>query len=78
MTQPGQSRVVGVVTSLPGLTDAERVDVLYLTALGRKPRPAELERALRHVRDASADKARQRYGDLLWALLNSAEFRTNH
>src|SRR5262249_32249348 len=77
-TQPGQSRVVGVVTSRPGLSDAERVDVLYLTALGRKPRPAELERALKHVGPGPAEKAKQRYGDLLWALLNSAEFRTNH
>jgi hypothetical protein len=77
-SQPGQSRVVGVVTSLPGLTDAERVDVLYLTALGRKPKPAELERAIKHVGAGPADKAKQRYGDLLWALLNSAEFRTNH
>jgi hypothetical protein len=77
-TQPGQSRAVGVVASLPGLTAAERVEVLYLTALGRKPKPAELERALRHVGTGPADKAKQRYGDLLWALLNGAEFRTNH
>jgi hypothetical protein len=79
-TQPGQSRPVGVVTSLPGLTDEERVDVLYLTALGRRPKPAELERALKHVRagEASPENLKRRYGDLLWALLNTAEFRTNH
>jgi hypothetical protein len=69
-----------VVAGLPGLTDAERVEVLYLTALGRKPRPRELATALKHVRTAGTDEkaARKRYGDLLWVLLNSAEFRTNH
>jgi hypothetical protein len=78
-TDPAHSRPVGVVTGLPGLTDEERVEVLYLTALGRKPRPAELAAALRHVRTATGEKAvRKKYGDLLWVLLNTAEFRTTH
>lgn len=79
-TDPGQSRPVQVVAGLPGLTDEERVEILYLTALSRKPTAAELERCLRHVRgsDGSPAATKKRYGDLLWALLNSAEFRTNH
>ena len=77
-TDPGQSRPVQVVAGLPGLTDEERVEILYLTALGRKPKPAELERALKHVRTDDPAARKTRYGDLLWALLNSAEFRTNH
>ena len=43
----------------------------------RKPRPAELDRVLRHVR-ADPTNPKKRYADVLWALLNSAEFRTNH
>src|SRR5262249_30707354 len=35
-TEPGQSRPVQVVVGLPGLTDEERVEILYLTALSRK------------------------------------------
>jgi hypothetical protein len=66
-----------VVVGLPGLADADRVEILYLTALGRPPKPAELERALAHVR-GDPTNPKKRYGDLLWALLNSAEFRTNH
>ena len=69
-TDPDKSRPVLVVTSLPGLTDEERVDILYLTALGRKPKPAELERALKHVRTDPMNP-KKKYGDLLWALLNS-------
>ncbi|HJZ56714.1 MAG TPA: DUF1549 and DUF1553 domain-containing protein [Gemmataceae bacterium] len=76
-TDPDKSRPVMVVVGLPGLTDEDRVEILYLTALGRKPKPAEMDRALRHVR-ADPTNPKKRYGDLLWALLNSAEFRTNH
>ena len=75
-TDPAKSRPVGVVVGLPGLTDEDRVEILYLTALGRKPTPTESARALKHVADGKNPK--RRYGDLLWALLNSAEFRTNH
>ena len=76
-TDPDKSRPVLVVTTLPGLTDEEKVDILYLTALGRKPRSGELERAIKHVR-TDPENPKKKYGDILWALLNSAEFRTNH
>jgi hypothetical protein len=71
------SRTLGAVVELPGLTPAERVEALYLAALGRQPRPEELRRALRHV-EAGSTEAKTRYGDILWALLNGIEFRTNH
>lgn len=76
-TDPGKSRPVGVVVGLPGLTDEDRVEILYLTVLSRKPTPTESARALKHVGD-DKKAAKKRYGDLLWALLNGAEFRTNH
>ncbi|MDB5309061.1 MAG: hypothetical protein JWO38_3263 [Gemmataceae bacterium] len=76
-TDPDKSRPVAVVVGLTGLTDTDRVEILYLTALARKPRPAELDRALKHARGDTTNP-KKRYGDLLWALLNSAEFRTNH
>jgi hypothetical protein len=77
IAQADKSRPVAVVVGVPGLTDEERVDILYLTALGRRPAATELDRALKHVR-ADPSNPKRRYGDLLWALLNSAEFRTNH
>jgi hypothetical protein len=76
-TDPQRSKPVAVVVGLPDLTDEERVEVLYVMALGRQPKPAELDRALKHVR-AEPTNPKKRYADLLWALLNSAEFRTNH
>jgi hypothetical protein len=61
------SRTLAAIVDLPGLTPAERVEALYLVALGRPPRPAELSRAAAHEP-----------ADVLWALLNGIEFRTNH
>jgi hypothetical protein len=75
-TGPAAGRTLGAVATLPGLTPTERIESLYLAALGRPPQPRELERALQHV--GAGDAARDRYGDIFWALLNGVEFRTNH
>ena len=66
-------RTLAAIVELPGLTPAERVDAIYLAVLSRPATPEEQSRALRHV----GGKA-EKYGDVLWALLNSVEFRTNH
>jgi hypothetical protein len=71
-------RLVAAVVELPGLTDDERVEAIYLSALGRRPSEKEKARALEHARSGWLGTKNRRYGDLLWALLNSAEFRTNH
>jgi hypothetical protein len=65
---------VTAAAELPGLTPAERVETLYLSALGRRPTAKELDRALNYVEAGGRD----RLGDVFWALLNSAEFRMNH
>lgn len=52
------------------------IESLYLTAVARKPSVVELKRLKAYVaEDADKNKA---YGDILWALLNSAEFLFNH
>lgn len=62
----------------PPKTIPQKIEVLYLTALARKPSPAEL---------SALDKAFHNSGnrdpilglqDVFWALLNSNEFITNH
>jgi chemotaxis protein histidine kinase CheA len=59
-----------------GATPAAAVEHLYLTAVSRKPTPAETLKLVDYVGKQSArDEA---YGDVLWALLNSSEFATNH
>lgn len=72
------SRTLAAVVELPGLTAAERIEALYLAALGRMPRPEELRRAGSHVEAGDTGTEKQRYADVLWALLNGVEFRTNH
>src|SRR5207302_556030 len=66
-------RTLRAVADLPGLTPAERVEALYFIVLSRAPQPRERERALRHI-GAEGTAADARYGDLLWALLNTVEF----
>jgi hypothetical protein len=48
----------------------------FLLALGRRPTEPELDRSRSYFRD-SADNA-SGFRDLLWALLNTKEFVTNH
>jgi hypothetical protein len=71
------SRTLAAVVELPGLSPAERVEALYFAVLSRPPRPEELRRAVGHV-EAGGDKSKERYADVMWALLNGVEFRTNH
>ncbi|MFO0841386.1 MAG: DUF1553 domain-containing protein [Gemmataceae bacterium] len=53
---------------------------LYLAALNRPPRKAELADVLRKIqlRPGFRDSAKAQYEDLFWALLNSNEFIINH
>ena len=75
-TTPGSSRTLGAIVELPGLTPAERLEAIYLAVLSRLPRPEERERVLRHL--GGGEPAAAKYADVMWALLNSVEFRTNH
>ncbi len=78
-TSPEAGDVLGAVAEAPYLDTAGRVEVLYLAALTRRPRPAELTLAVRYVerRPGEADRARA-LSDVFWALLNGPEFRVNH
>lgn len=77
-TESKSGRLVGSVLQLPGLTPAERVEALYLATLGRPPAPRELQRALKYLDTNDAAARDARHADILWALLNGLEFRTNH
>lgn len=57
-------------------TDAERVEHLYRRAYARAPSPPERAQALAFLRKAGGGP--DAWEDLFWALLNSAEFMTNH
>jgi hypothetical protein len=58
---------------------ARAVDTLYVLVLSRRPSPEEIERVVKYVdRSGPGDARKQALGDVLWALLNSAEFMLNH
>jgi hypothetical protein len=58
-------------------TPTELLEELYLTALSRHPTPEELETAVKYVTER-ADRKREAYEDLVWAIINSKEFLFNH
>jgi hypothetical protein len=68
----------GIAVKLTGgATDpAKALESLYLATLNRKPTSSELAMARDHSKKAS--NARQAASDVLWALINSSEFTTNH
>ncbi len=71
----------GLLKSLaaPFFTDDQRLDTLFLSTLSRYPLPVERELMQKPISAATnAEERQQALGDLLWALLNSAEFTFNH
>ena len=59
-----------------GKTDAEIIDLLYLTALSRPPLPEEQTTAQNHIK-SNEDRTRA-LEDVAWAVINSKEFLFQH
>jgi hypothetical protein len=57
-------------------SDAEVIDEFYLAVLSRRPDPDELDSNLLHVKNSGARA--EGLADIVWALINSREFGTNH
>jgi hypothetical protein len=71
----------GLLKSLaaPFLTDDQRLDAMFLSTLSRYPSDSERVLVMQQVAAAATEAERQQaFGDILWALLNSAEFTFNH
>ncbi len=59
--------------------EAERVETLFLSTLSRMPTDAERTKFVGYAeRRANEGQRRRGLSDVLWALLNSAEFALNH
>lgn len=67
--------LLGSTTTFPGLSRAERVATLFLATLGRFPTEEETTRLVKYCEGKELKTA---LSDILWALLNSTEFLTNH
>jgi hypothetical protein len=60
-----------------GQPPVRNLEALFLATLSRRPTAAECERLGKYLQANDGDPAKA-YGDILWALLNSSEFRLNH
>ncbi|MBP90120.1 MAG: hypothetical protein CMJ64_26005 [Planctomycetaceae bacterium] len=74
-TQSEQSSILMALGS-PLFDDKERLETLFLGTYSRFPTSDEAAILLEHVETASDSS--EALGDVLWALLNSAEFTLNH
>ncbi len=63
----------------PFFSSEQRVRALFLATVSREPTAAEWELCRSHMDEgSSASDETNRLADILWALLNSAEFTMNH
>ncbi len=68
-----------VALEAPLFNDETRVEILFLSTLSRMPNDDERGKFVAYVEKGGAqDDRRKALGDVLWALLNSAEFMLNH
>jgi hypothetical protein len=69
------SRTLRAVIEAPFLSPAEKIEVLYLAALTRKPTTEEADFLLQHVKQQKTDAERKAaYAEIFWGLLNNPEF----
>ncbi len=77
-TDLARSDLLGALDA-PFFTPEERVNVIFLSTLARLPRDEERGPLLEYVSQGGpTHDARRALGDVLWAVLNSAEFLLNH
>jgi hypothetical protein len=71
------SQTLSAALDFPLMTAAQRLDTLFLAALGREPRKNEVQR-LQSLIDRADGNQQTIYTDIFWAMLNSSEFLFNH
>jgi hypothetical protein len=76
-THPERSPLLGAVEA-PFLEDDQRTEALFLATLSRLPSEDETKICTKQLADRSASDHPAVWSDILWALLNSAEFALNH
>ena len=76
-TTPSSSKTKATAIK-PPKSIPQKIEVLYLTALARKPSPAELSALDKAFQNSAQRDPIQGLQDVFWALLNSNEFIMNH
>jgi hypothetical protein len=77
ITDAAQSGLLAALDA-PFFDDAQRVEAAFLATLSRWPRDNERTQFVEYVQSKPADQHQRALGDVVWALLNSAEFMLNH
>jgi hypothetical protein len=76
-TDPERSPLLGSLQA-PFFTGDDRCRTLYLATLARQPVEEELQGCREQLAKYSETERAKGFSDVLWALLNSAEFALNH
>ena len=77
-TSVASGSTLGAISEATFMTNSQKIETLYLAALGRTPRPEEASRALTYVeRGGARNDPGAAFSDLFWVLLNSSEFVLN-
>jgi Protein of unknown function (DUF1549)/Protein of unknown function (DUF1553) len=76
-TDPERSPLLGSLQA-PFFSDDDRLRTLFLATYSRQPTEPELSIARAQLAKYSESDRARGYSDVLWALLNSAEFALNH
>ena len=78
LTDPQKAPALAGVADAPFLDTAGKVEALFLAAFGRKPTATESREFVKYAEKGDTKDRNKYLGDIFWALLNSAEFNTNH
>jgi hypothetical protein len=70
-TSLSQSRTLRAIVEAPFLNVDEKLDALFLATLTRAPAASERQALRNHLDQRGVEEA---YGEIFWALMNSAEF----
>jgi hypothetical protein len=74
-----QSQTLAAIVNAPFMSDADRVETLFLSTLSRKPTADERTKFVQYVESGGAtNDSKAALTDVFWALLNSSEFLLNH
>jgi hypothetical protein len=77
VTDAAQSGLLAALEA-PFLNDPQRVEVAFLATLSRWPRDNERAHFIEYVESTPSVQRTRALGDVVWALVNSAEFALNH
>jgi hypothetical protein len=79
LTHPDKGEILAAVVAAPFMETPAKLETMFLAVLGRKPRPAEVEKLGQYIDvGGAAGSQKQALADVYWALLNSPEFILNH